>query len=268
MDQPTTEPIPEIDCDRARRLMAAMVSRELSVTAQQALAQHRRSCSECDGAYRFQVHEVAKSTQTYGSLERRSHPRDRFTPLWVPLLHRRRLLALRFLVVCALVFGATRLLGGFDGDPSLWVRAEAGEVWVGGQPLEVGEAGVQAWRSDLVQTGDEGQATLNLRSREWRLEPGSDLLVESTLGRRTRLTRGAVSVAGELELHTPHGLVRLGAGGAARVAITSAGLRVRSSAGSVQWVSAAGVRDLAPGEVWSGRAGSGIRREAELGAAP
>ena len=261
MDHPTAQPTPEIDCDRARRLVAAMLNRELSLTAQQALALHRRSCAACDEAYRSQVRNVAQAARTPGSLERRAQPRDRFTPLWVPLLRRRRLLALRFLLVCALFYGATRLLGGFDGDPSLWVRAEAGDVFVGGHPLTVGGAGEQAWRSDLVQTGGEGRASLQLRGREWLLAPSSDLLVESTLGRRTRLMRGAVRISGELDLHTPHGVVRLDAAGAAHVAITEAGLRVRSALGHVQWISAAGVRDLAPGESWLGRAGTGIQRE-------
>ncbi len=261
MDTDRSEAPPEIDCDRARRLMAAMVVRELSVVAQGALGAHRRGCAACDEAYRFQVREVAQSVRRIGSLERRAHPRDRFTPLWIPLLHRRRLLALRFLVVCALVFGASRLLGGLDGDPSLWVSAEAGEVWIGGHPLEVAGRREQAWRSDLVQTGADGHATLSLRGRDWRLEPDSDLLVESTLGRRTRLMRGAVDLAGELELHTPHGLVRLDEAGRARVAITEAGLRVSCAAGEVQWISAAGSRALAPGEAWIGRAGRGIERE-------
>ncbi|MHC4378233.1 MAG: FecR family protein [Planctomycetota bacterium] len=261
MESRPSETTPEIDCDRSRRLIAAMVSRELSVTAQSALARHRRDCPQCDEAYRFQVREVAGQQQRMGSRERRAHPRDRFTPLWIPLLHRRRLLALRFLVVCALVFGATRLLGGFDGDPSLWVRAESGEVWIGGHPLEVGDSAEQAWRSDLIQTGAAGRATLELRGRRWDLEPDSDLLVESTLGRRTRLMRGAVGIAGELELHTPHGLVQLGPDAEARVEITESGLRVQSAAGRVAWISAAGARELRPGEAWSGHAATGIQRE-------
>jgi hypothetical protein len=56
-------------------------------------------------------------------------------------------------------------------------------------------------------------------------------------------------------------LVQLGPDAEARVEITESGLRVQSAAGRVAWISAAGARELRPGEAWSGHAATGIQRE-------
>lgn len=262
-NHPGRVPAPQIDCERAGRCIQVLLSGELSALAQSALARHRRECDECDASYLRQVDFSAKQLQA-GSHERRSHPRPRHTSVWVPLLHRRRLLALRFLLVCAMVFAVTRLIGGFDGDPTLYVERVAGGVWVGGYELTEEEPSVQAWRSDLVQTDEGGRARLQVREIELVLEPQSDLLIESAWAQRSRLLAGSLVARGELDVHTPHGVVRLGPDSSARIAVVGRSLEVESRAGAVAWVSALGVRELAPGEHLRGGAGLAIEEVSAL----
>ncbi len=230
-----------IPCSQAQRLITVMETESLPLPVAQALRKHQNGCEDCAGLYRVSMEGAARQRQ----FERRRKIRPLATPIWVPLLDRRRMLALRFLMVCGLAFAASQMFGGFREDPTLAVEKLAGRVWVGGEELL--EEVERAWRSDLLETDGAGRARLTSGRQALELGPNSQLLVESALAQRVRLMGGTLEISGTIDVQTPGGVVR-GIDANLRLELAEGRLSVACRGGRAEWITAAGMRELGPGD--------------------
>ena len=239
-----------LTCEQAGALARAALKTALPANLRRSLRAHHESCASCYEAYRAEGERRAAWT----GHERRDAPRPRFAPVWVPLLQRRRMLAFRFLAVCALLFGISRTVGSWDADPTCQVRWLEGPAWVGGVALGDDRVLERAWRSDVLATGPGGRLEVRLGELELVLGAETEVLVESSHAKRLRLLGGEYVARGSATLQCEAGVLRL-EDAAVRVRVAHGAVELDVESGAADWTSAGGSVEVPAGRGLSARPG-------------
>lgn len=230
-----------MDCEQARQLSNLALEEPLPVPLRRLLREHWDGCEDCAQSH---VHS-AQELIARGIPERRAVARGRTQPIWAPLGRRQHRFVLKFVALCAIVFGLSRTLGGWDRDPTCRVQRTAGHAWIGG--LELGDEVERAWRSDVLATGPRGGARLEQGQVVLELGPLTEVLVESSLAKRMRFMGGELNANGSTTLRCRFGVLELERA-EARVVADEESLRLDLIEGEAAWITAAGRLPVAPGE--------------------
>jgi hypothetical protein len=234
-----------LTCRQAQRLLALAPSTPLPRPLALRLAEHRDACPQCVTST-VEVQALAPPVPLASGENRR--------------LRRQRVLALRFLVACALIFALAPVFDGFDGwrgDPTLAVVRAEGPVFVGGQRLDLRLPEAHAWRSDLIETGPGGCIQLHLRGLTLVLHQEGELLVESVLARRLRHRFGRLEIEGRGRIDTAFGRLELESG-AAVLETGEAESRVTVLRGDARFTNASGTHRVRAGELLVASASGGV----------
>jgi predicted anti-sigma-YlaC factor YlaD len=239
------EPEPrEIDCTRARVWIEARIAQSVSDVDDALARAHLARCAECRDAYRSQMAlgmRLARAAESAAGAATVGAP----APTIGASLRKRR--GVLVVVACSIVlFAIARVGRGLRSDPTLPVRWESGAVWVAGEPVGAAFGPRTGLRGDLVETGGDGRVRLQFDTGALHVDPSTTLLVESAVAERVRLVGGAVRIEGDAQLWTPFGIVAVAAGDA-DVTLADERLAVRTLAGDVRVLTAAGEHVIAVG---------------------
>lgn len=232
---------PEVSCEQARKLSDLALDRPLPVAIRRKLREHWDGCEACAQRHA----EAARALIRRGVDDRRAEPRDRLTPIWAPMRRRQHRFVLKFVALCAIVAGLSQTLGSWDRDPTCRVIRTAGQAWIGGYPME--EEIERAWRSDVLVTGPNGAARLEVGQLVLELGPLTEVLVESTLTKRLRLMGGELTAEGTATLQCAFGVLEL-EDARARLVSDDSSLRLELESGEAGWITAGGRLPIVPGE--------------------